>query len=56
MIGYVQQVQCLDEKGYWMHRTIFLNMDKTFCKGLTKVINDKTVPNSYTTVRKVEYA
>ena len=56
MIGYVQQVQCLDEKGYWIHRTIFLNMDKTFCKGLTKVINDKTVPNSYTTVRKVEYA
>lgn len=51
----VQQIQVLDENGYWMRRTIFLNMDKTFCKGLAKVVNDKTVPNSYTTVRKVLY-
>lgn len=51
----VQQVQVLDDKGYWMYRTIFLNMDKTFCKGLTKVVNDKTVPNSYSTVRMVYY-
>lgn len=51
----VQQIQVLDEKGYWLKRTIFLNMDKNFCKGLTKVVNDKTVPNSYTTVRSVLY-
>ena len=55
MICAVQQVQVLDERSYWTKRTIFLNMDENFLKGLNKVINDKTVPNSYTTVRKVHY-
>ena len=51
----VQQIQVLDNKGYWMHRNIYLNMDENFLKGLNKVVNDRSVPNSYTTVRKVEY-
>lgn len=52
----VQQIQCLDDEGYWMKRTIFLNMESPiFCKGLQRVINDKTVPNSYTTKRRVLY-
>ena len=51
----VQQIQVLDNKGYWMRRNIYLNMDENFLKGLKKVVNDHSVPNSYTTVRKVEY-
>lgn len=52
----VQQIKVIDEKGYWMHRNIYLNMDENFLKGLKKVVNDKSVVNSYTTVRKVDYA
>ena len=55
MIGYVQQIQCLDEKGYWVKRSIFLNHGKSFAKGLTKVINDKTIVNSYSTNKVVHY-
>lgn len=51
----VQQIQVLDDKGYWLHRNIYLNMDENFCKGLQKVVNDKTVPNSYTVAREVLY-
>lgn len=50
----VQQIQCLDDEGYWMKRTIFLNMESPiFVKGLAKVVNDKTIPNTYTTIRRV---
>lgn len=52
--GYsVQQAICLDENGKWAGRSIYLNMDKTFCKGLQKVLNDKTVKNTYSTNRRV---
>ena len=51
----VQQIQVLDDKGYWLHRNIYLNMDENFCKGLQKVVNDKTVPNSYTVAKEVLY-
>ena len=52
----VQQIQCLDDAGYWLHRTVFLNMESPiFAKGLQKVINDKTIPNSYSTARSVLY-
>ena len=46
---------CLDENNKWVGRNIYLNMDKTFCKGLQKVLNDKTVKNTYSTNRKVYY-
>ena len=49
----VQQVQCIDEKGYWTKRSVFLNMDETFILGLKKVVNDKTIVNSYSIVRSV---
>lgn len=52
---FVQQVQCLDPEGYWVKRTVFLNMDKTFKYGLMKVLNDKTIVNSYSTNRKILY-
>ena len=52
----VQQIQVLDDKGYWLHRTVFLNMESPiFVKGLKKVINDKTIPNTYSVVRSVIY-
>ena len=51
----VQQIQVLDKNGYWLHRNIYLNMDRNFCKGLQKVVNDKSVPNSYTVAREVLY-
>ena len=51
----VQQIQVLDKDGFWMRRNIYLNMDETFIKGLKKVVNDRSVPNSYTTVRKIQY-
>lgn len=49
----VQQAICLDENGKWVGRNIYLNMDNTFCKGLQKVLNDRTVKNTYSTNRKV---
>lgn len=49
----VQQVQCIDEKGYWTKRSVFLNMDETFIYGLKKVVNDRTIVDSYSTVRSV---
>ena len=55
-IGKVAQVQCLDEKGYWMKRSLFLNVDDlpdwwsiVFLKRL------EDVPDSYTTIRSVLY-
>lgn len=53
----VMQIQCLDENGYWLRRSVFLNMESPiFVKGLRKVIHDKTIPDTYSTVRSVEYA
>ena len=55
-IGKVAQVQCLDENGFWMKRTLFLNVDDlpdfwqiNFLERL------KDVPDGYTTIRKVLY-
>lgn len=52
---YVQQVQVLDKNGYWLKRSVFMNMDETFICGLKKVLNDKTIPNTYSTNRRVLY-
>lgn len=52
---YVQQVQVLDKNGYWLKRSVFMNMDETFIYGLKKVLNDKTIPNTYSTNRRVLY-
>lgn len=52
----IQQIQVLNDSGYWLKRTILLNMESPiFVKGLKKVINDKTIPRTYTTVRSVLY-
>ena len=51
----VLQMQCLDEDGYWTKRTIFLNMDSNFKNGLKKVAEDKSISDSYSTVRSVLY-
>lgn len=51
----VQQAQVLDKNGHWMKRSIFMNMDETFIYGLKKVLNDKTIPNTYSTNRTVLY-
>lgn len=52
---YVQQAQVLDNNGYWLKRSVFMNMDETFIYGLKKVLNDKTIPNTYSTNRRVLY-
>lgn len=52
---YVQQAQVLDTNGYWLKRSVFMNMDETFIYGLKKVLNDKTIPNTYSTNRRVLY-
>ena len=52
----VMQMQVLDNDSYWMKRTIFLNMEAPiFIKGLKKVREDKTIPNTYSSVRSVEH-
>lgn len=52
----VMQMQVLDDNSYWMKRSIFLNMESPiFIKGLKKVREDKTIPNTYSTVRSVQY-
>ena len=51
---YVMQMQVIDENSFWAKRTIFLNMNEpTFMKGLKKIREDKTIVNTYSTVRGV---
>ena len=53
----VMQIQCLDDEGYWLKHSYFLNMNSpTFCSMFKKILNDKNITNTYSTVRSVEYA
>lgn len=58
MVGYVAQIQCLDENGYWIKRSLFINLENGFDFEFfkNKILPDKTIQDSYTTVRSVLYA
>lgn len=51
----VMRIIVLDKETYHAGREIFLNMDENFIKGLKKVVSDKSITNSYSTVRRVLY-
>ena len=57
MLGNVAQIQCLDSKGCWTKRSIFINLENEFDFDFFKkhILPDKTIQNSYTTVRSVQY-
>lgn len=56
MVDKIAQVQCLNKDGYWMKRSLFLNicdLPNNWHKHFLERLKD--VPDSYTTVREVHY-
>lgn len=58
MDSKVIQIQVLDENGFWVGRTVFINADSfgEFSKQLDRLIKMHEFDNTYTTVRKVLYS
>ena len=51
----VMQIYCLDDNGYWIKRSIFINMDETFMQGMHNVLRDKKIKNTSTAMKEVIY-
>lgn len=55
MKGKVMQIYCLDKKGYWTHRCLFINADDLGTTAKLAVMRLKGVYDTSSTIKEVQY-